>query len=160
MQRLVAILLIPFLVVGNSFAHAHGSAAHLSPGQGRAHIHVGSTTKHGHSHESHGHSHHSHGHDHGHNHGHANDQNPKRDDSKPAPLEKTVDHESDALYVAAADLMVKTTSRVSIEVDSCAVVESVAYCLSGIFMPSRLAHPLLAMTSGLPLYLLHAALRL
>ena len=152
MHRLIAILLIPFFVVGNSFAHSHGAAAHLSPSHGRAHIHVGSAPKHGHSDESHGHSHHDHDHSHGQDHA--------SDDSKPAPLEKSVDHESDAVYVTAADFMVTTSDRMSIEDDSCAVVETDEDYFSGIRSPSRLDRPPLVTTTEQPLYLLHAALRL
>ena len=39
----------------------------------------------------------------------------RRDDSKPAPVEQPVDHESDAVYVTAADFMVTTSDRISIE---------------------------------------------
>ena len=152
MHRLVAILLIPFFVVGNSLAHSHGAAAHQSPSQGRAHIHVGSAQKHGHSDESHGHSHHDHGHSHGKDH--------TSDDSKPAPVEKSVDHESDAVYVTAADFMVTTSDRMPIEDGSCAAVETYEDYFSGIRPPSRLDRPPLVTTTELPLYLLHAALRL
>lgn len=154
MYRFVAILMIPFCVVGSSLAHSHGSPTHPSPSQGRAHIHVGSASQHFHSHASHGHSHHVHGQSH--EDGHERDSN----DSSPGPVENPVGHESDAVYVTAADFLVTTSSRVSIEVDSCAVVETVEYCLSAIFMPSRLERPPLATTFGRPLYLLHAALRL
>ena len=152
MHRFVAILLIPLFVVGNSLAHSHGSAAHQSPSQGRAHIHVGSAPKHGHSDESHGHSHH--------DHGHGDGKDYASDDSKPAPVEKSVDHESDAVYVTAGDFMVTTSDRMSIEVGSCADVETYEGYFSGIRPPSRLDHPPLDTTTELPLYLLHAALRL
>lgn len=154
MHRLIAILLIPFFVVGNCLAHAHGSAAHGSTSQGRAHIHVASATQHKHSHESHGHSHHDH--DHAHHHGldHASD------DSKPAPVEKPVDHESDAVYVTGADFMVTTSDRLSIEVGSRTFGETFGSYSSGNRIPSRRVHPPLDTTTELPLYLLHAALRL
>lgn len=162
MHRLVAILLIPFFVVGNSLAHSHEPAAHLSPSQGRAHIHVGSAPQHVNSHEAHGHSHHghSHGHDHGKSHAHASDQNHISDNSKPAPVEKPVDHESDAVYVSTADFFGTTSARISIEVTSCAVVEAVEDYLSGIRTNSLHDRPPLASTTQLPLYLLFAALRL
>jgi hypothetical protein len=159
MHRLIAILLIPFFVVGNSLAHSHGTAAHLSPSQGRAHIHVGNTPQHNHSHESHGHSHHEHSHGHD-DHGQAPEKNKKGDDSKSVPLEKAVDHESDAVYVSTADYPVTTSARISIELGSCDVVETVQDYLSGIRPRSWHDRPPLAFTNELPLYLLHAALRL
>ena len=159
MHRLIAILLIPFFVVGNSLAHSHGSAAHQSPSQGRAHIHVGSAPQHAHNHESHGHSHHEHGHGHDH-HSKTSEQKQKRDDSKPAPIEKTVDHESDAVYVATADYVVTTSARISTEMGSCDVVESVEDYLSCTRPNSWHERPPLASPPELPLYLLHAALRL
>jgi hypothetical protein len=152
MHRLIAILLIPFFVVGNCLAHAHGSAAHRSTSPGRAHIHVASATQHKHSHESHGHSHHDHGHSHGQEHA--------SDDSKPAPVEKPVDHESDALYVTGADFMVTISARIAIKAGSCAFVETVVGYCSGIRPPSRRDRTPLDTITELPLYLLYAALRL
>jgi hypothetical protein len=159
MHRLLAILLIPFFVVGNSFVHSHGSAAHQSPSHGRAHFHVGSTPQHGHTHESHGHSHHEHGHGHVH-HGQTSEQKQKRDDSKPSPIEKTVDHESDAIYIAAADYVFTTSARISIEMGSGEVVKSVEDYVPCTQPDCWRERPPLTSPPGLPLYLLHSALRL
>ncbi len=158
MHRLIAILLIPFFLVGNSLAHSHGSAAHQFPSSGRAHIHVGSATQHGHSLECHEHSHH--GHDRGHSHGHAANQNHKSDSSKRAPVESTADHESDAIYIAASVFVGTSSARASIEVDSCDFVDTIEGYLPGNRLPARHDRPPLATTTELPLYLLHAALRL
>jgi hypothetical protein len=161
MCRLIAILLVPFFAVGNSLAHSHGSAAHPSSSHGRAHIHVGSDPQHSHGHASHGHSHHGHRHKHpNHRHGDAVGQNCKSDDSNPAPIELPFEHESDAVYVAAADFMVTASAQFSIEVGLCAAVETVEHYLSTIRSRTRLDRPPLAVISELPLYLLHAALRI
>ena len=68
MHRLIAILLIPFFVVGNSLAHSMGllrinRQARGEPISTSEVLH--STVM---SHESHGHSHHDHGHSHGQDH--------------------------------------------------------------------------------------------
>ena len=158
MNRFVAILLMPFLVVGNSLAHSHGSAAHPSQSQGRAHFHVGSTPQQGHEHKSHGHSHHGHSHDHSHDHDH--DQDHESDDSQPAPLEKPVGHDSDAVYLVAADFVYITSDRTSIEVGSYAVIEKVEDYLAEVRPPASRDLRIRSTTPELPLYLLHAALRL
>ena len=152
MNQLLAILLMPFFVVGNSLAHSHGLAAHPSPSQGRVHFHVGSTVQHGHEHKSHGHSHH------GHNHSH--DQDHESDDSKPAPVEKPVDHDSDAVYVAAADFVYTTSDPTSIEDGLYAVVETVKDYLAAVRPPAIRDLRIPWTTPELPLFLLHAALRL
>ncbi len=156
MDRLVAILLMPFFVVGNSFAHSHGSAAHPSHSHGRTHFHVGSTIQHGHEHESHGHVHHSH------SHSHSDDQkqNHARDDSQPAPVEKPVGHDSDAVYVFAADFFAPVSDRSSMEVGQCAAFEKVVDFLPAVRPPATRALKLRSTAPELPLYLLHAALRL
>ncbi len=159
MDRLIAILLIPLFVVGNSFAHSHGTAAHQSPIPSRAHFHVNSDPHHGHDkHESHEHSHHHHhGHDH---HGHHHDEHDQEsDESKSSPL-APADHDSDAVYVVAADFLYTTCYRIAIEIDSHAFIGTVV-CLLTDFSPTvRRDRPPLATTADIPLYLLHAALRL
>lgn len=152
MYRLLAILLMPFFVVGNSLAHSHGSAAHPSQSQGRAHFHVGSTFQQGHEHHSHGHSHHGHSHSH--------DQDHASDESRTGPVEKPVEHDSDAFYFVAADFVVTTSDRTSIEVSSYAIVETVEDYLAEIRPPDRRDLRIRSTTPELPLYLLHAALRL
>lgn len=143
MNRLVAILLIPFLLVGNALGHSHGIATHQSANHCRAHIHVGSAHHHGqHSHGSNGHRH---GHDH------------ESDKPESAPV-TPVDHDSDAIYVVSADDAYIPTDR---------VLFGVFYFVDAplrILNDSRPSIPractLIANTSELPLYLLHAALRL
>ncbi len=152
MYRLVAILLMPFFVVGNSLAHLHGSAAHSSHSQGRAHFHVGGTAPHGHEHHSHGHPHdgHSHGHDQGH----------ESDGSQTAPVETPDGHDSDAVYVVAADFVVTVSERSSIEVGQCAAPKIVGDFLVATRPQASRDRRIRATIPELPLYLLHAALRL
>lgn len=169
MYRLAAILLIPCLVMGNSLAHAHGSAAHSFSSSLRPHVHVGKTSEHAHGHDSHGHSHRGHGGghhgdgqhgDHHHHHHHAVDHEREHSDTSTEPIERSRDHESDAVYVAAADLMVASSERVSIESLSCAlgvVVEETCACVRTL---SRLDRPPIAKAAPFPRFLLYAALRL
>jgi hypothetical protein len=159
MNRLIAILLMPLLVVGNSLAHSHSSAAHQSPGEGRAHFHVRSAPQHGHrNHDSHEHANHDHhGHDHhGHDH-HGHDH--ERNDPESAPV-APVEHDEDAVYVVAGDFVYTACERISIEIASYSFVAAAA-CLITDFRPSVLRdRPPLTTPPQLPLYLLHAALRL
>ncbi|XZE22703.1 hypothetical protein SH449x_002642 [Pirellulaceae bacterium SH449] len=145
MNRFVAILLIPFFLVGHALAHSHGTAAHPSANHGRAHIHVASAPHHGH------HSHESDDHHQGSDH--------ESDEQKSAPV-TPVEHDSDAIYVASADDAYTSTDRVSIELGSSVYVDAPLCILNESRPPA--VHPCLltASTSGLPLYLLHAALRL
>ncbi len=164
--RLLVLLLMPLFVVGNSLAHSHSTATHQSPTEGRVHFHVGSAPElvhhhrdpHDHAnHDHHGHDHHGHdhhGHDH-HGHDHEGDDH-ESDEPESAPVE----HDSDAVYVVAADFVFTAFDRISIEIDSHTFVATVI-CLLTDFRPSLLRdRPPLATTTPLPLYLLYAALRL
>jgi len=158
MYRLIAILLIPMFVVGNSFAHSHGSAAHSSEGHGRTHLHVGNSSHHDSSHEPHDHAHgHSH-HDH-HQHSHVEDHCHKDADS--TPLEVPADHDSDAIYLVSFDLALNCGDRPSIENDAQALVHNTDFSFAdvraSIQRPQADHSPPL---QRLPLYLLNAALRL
>lgn len=158
MYRLIAILLIPMFVVGNSFAHSHGSAAHSSEGHGRTHLHLGNSSHHDSSHESHDHAHgHSH-HDH-HQHSHVEDHCHKDADS--TPLEVPADHDSDAIYLVSFDLALNCGDRPSIENDAQALVHTTYFSFAdlraSIQRPQVDNSPPL---QRLPLYLLNAALRL
>lgn len=151
MNRLIAILLMPLFVVGNSLAHSHSTAGHQSPGGGRAHFHVGSAPHHGHHHHD-SHEHANHDHDHA-------DHDHERDESKSAPL-APVKHDSDAVYVVAAAFIYNACDRISTEIDAYSFVGTEACSLTD-FRPSVLRdRSLLGTTTQLPLYLLHAALRL
>jgi len=143
MNRLVAFLLIPFLLVGDCFAHSHGHAAHNSTSQARPHIHVGAVSKHGHDHK----------HKHGHKHDH--DGNPPS-----ATPEVPVEHDADAVYFADADSLFTISERSSIEFEGLCLPETiVAFSNVAIRQPrDEKTGPYWA--SELPLYLLHAALRI
>jgi len=156
LQRLLAILLVPFFVVGNSFAHCHDTDAHSSPGQNRSHFHLSSHShpEH-HDHRSHRHSHHPRDcdHEHDHRHDHHHDDCPLAD-SAPA------DHDSDAIYVSAVDYWFSAAQPSRIEIGSGDIVahlEDDSHSTSQPFGRDLRRHSL---ASGPPLYLLHAALRL
>jgi hypothetical protein len=145
MNRLVAFLLMPFLLVGDCFAHSHGHAAHDSTSQARPHIHVGAVSKHGHGHD----------HDHKHGHKHDHDGNPPS-----ATPEVPVEHDADAVYFADADSLFTISERSSIEFEGLCLPETiVAFSNVAIRQPrDEKTGPYWA--SELPLYLLHAALRI
>lgn len=148
MDRLIAILLIPFYVMGNSLAHSHGIATFQSVTENRAHIHVNGGLEHDHG--SHGHSHKSHHHDH-------RDHDGDIPDSTPAD---PVEHDSDAVYLVATDSFF-TSERGSLDFDSQYFRESAPRAVLVVdSLVQRLHIPPLSCTSGLPLYLLLAALRL
>ena len=145
MNRFVTILLIPFLLVGNALAHSHGMAAHQSSNNGRAHIHVASAPHHGH------HSHDSDGHHHGHDH--------ESDGHESAPV-TPVDHDSDAIYLASADDAFTPTDRVSFELGCSCFFDAPLCIVDDSRPPAAVSFTPTASTPELPLYLLHAALRL
>jgi hypothetical protein len=155
MNRLVAFLLIPFLLVGDCFAHSHGHAAHNSTSQARPHIHVGAVSKHNHNHN------HNHGHDHGHDHKHKHGHKHDHDGNPPsATPEVPVEHDADAVYFVDADSLFTISERSSIEFEGLCLSETiVAFSHVAIRQPhDQKAGPYWA--SELPLYLLHAALRI
>ena len=157
MNRLVAFLLIPFLLVGDCFAHSHGHAAHDSTSQARPHIHVGAVSKHNHNHNhNHNHDHdHDHDHDHKHGHKHGHDGNPPC-----ATPDVPVEHDADAVYFADADSLFTISERSSIEIEGRCLPETiVAFSNVAIRQPrdQKAGH---YWASELPLYLLHAALRI
>jgi hypothetical protein len=164
MQRLLVILLLPFFVVGNSFANAHCVTARSSPSHSRAHIHIGSSSQHGHDHhghqpaESHAHTHDGHGRDHErHDHERHDHENHA---SQLSVFKGPVDHDSDAVYVVAVDLWISSINLGSLLLGLQPSVVGGNYCLSTIRSAvwEELRRSLLGSTTRL--YLLHAALRL
>jgi hypothetical protein len=150
MNRLLAIVLVPLFVVGNSFAHSHCDMANQSSSQSRAHIHVGGGGHHRHDvHGSHEHSHHDHQHD-------ADNEGDGRD-SIPVGL---FEHDSDAIYFVAADSLFTTSKFITVDLslqfalDAATTLNSVATCSPRVHELPRLR------TSEAPLYVLHAALRI
>lgn len=157
MHRLVAILLIPIFVVGNSLAHSHGQPAHSSQEHGRAHFHVGNTSHHDASHESHDHSH---GHSHHGHHQHSHDKDPDCGDSNSVPVEAPVDHDSDAIYLIPAELALNPSDRASLQLDAEPLILTTDW--SFVDMQEKIQPPQLDQSppSKLPIYLLNAALRI
>lgn len=178
-HQLFAILLLPFLVVGNSLSHAHAIASHHWPGKTRAHIHLagGPHSKHHdhelrdegshrHSHDGHQHGHsHQHGHGQQHDHGQHNHHDGRGSDGhgtrhQSAANHEPNDHDSDAVYFFAADCLFTVSKCCLAELDSQddRSTESVYPTLASLPTASR-TWPY-SITSELPLYLLHVALRL
>jgi len=156
MHQLVAILLIPILVVGNSFAHSHGPAAHSPASQHRAHFHFVGAAHHVHGHAAHGNDHgHSH---HGEHHSHQDEHGDNG--SQHEPIETPVDHDSDAIYLVTADLATTSANRVSIELDTKFAARVVEFEIVDWQSSNFFLQPDESPPSQLPLYLLHAALRL
>ena len=179
MNQFVAILLIPFFVMGNSLADAHGIAAHPSQDQTRPHIHLGggSNPDHHHAEDHHSHEHHAHGshrHSHqGHSHqGHHHDQGldpiPEQNgdgDNSDSKSIAPVEHDSDAVYLIAADSVFMTSARHTLQHSSqCFPVPGFpALGASVVFAdqrPQRVFVRPLTCAAELPLYLLQAALRI
>lgn len=156
LRRLLAILLIPFFVVGNSFAHCHDTGPHSSPGQSRAHFHFSS-----HSHPVH-HNHRSQRHpDHqkdcDHEHDHCHDH---RHDDCPLADSAPVDHDSDAIYVSAVDYWFSAAQHGPLEIGSGDIVAFFEDDAHSSAQPIRRDLRRHSLASGPPLYLLHAVLRL
>jgi len=145
MNQLVVILLIPFLLLGNVLAHSHGSGAHQSANHSRAHIHIGSALHHGyHSHDAEDHHH---GHDH------------ESEEQESAPL-PPAEHNSDAIYLASVGDAYTPSDRVSTEFGASCFIDAPPCILNESRPPAVRSCKLTADPSELPLYLLHAALRL
>jgi len=73
---------------------------------------------------------------------------------------KPIEHDSDAVYLVAADCLFTTSDRCSLDLDSQFFHETATDVITVAIRPPRLDAPPLSCTSELPLYLLHAALRL
>lgn len=154
MHRLIA-LLLPFLVVGNSLAHRHGTAAHQSPSQSRAHFHVGGSSHHSHDHHSH---------DHHESHAHLHDSPPHGLDENSAAEDSTwitpVEHDSDAVYVVGTNSLCTAPDRCGEFLESYFVSKTAAGLLIVSSSARRYKPPSLDCLAELPLYLRPAALRL
>jgi len=157
LQRLLAILLMPFFLVGNSFAHSNCAPLQSSAETARAHIHLGSGWHHhhhdGHSHADHGHRRHSHG------------GRSSQDSSDSIPLvasqaAATDHHDSDAIYLASGEYWFSIAKQVSKELDSIGIVKFFEAHSATIEPPCRQPLHQQARASARPIFLLHAALRL
>jgi hypothetical protein len=142
MSRFLAILLIPFFALGNVLAQSHGGVSHPSHNEDRVHFHIGGNSHHGHDHHGmHSRSHHD------------------DDDHNSAGLVPQ-EHDSDAIYVAATDSLFRPSDRGSSKVVSLCVWETKNSFCEFANRPPREHSPPLGCASELPLFLLHAALRL
>ena len=156
MARLITFLMLPFVAFGTP----HAQLATVPSGQreSQRHLHLG-----GHAHaDTHRHEK---GGEHGHGHSHSrmeNDSGPDHGSHSPdfvvVPDPSRHDHDSDAVYLAAGDEYVP----INRSIDATPIVRSVeavarTICTRG----TRLRPDGLRLTGeGLPLFLLHAALRL
>ena len=164
-QRVRTSLLLVSVVVGNSMAHLHASVAHATRVGVRTHFHVGVAHHHRHGTES-GHAHHSHAgdghHHHASHHSSANHEGGEEQagkDCHSAPS-KPLEHDSTAVYLAALDWLPTTPLESLIEQgsSSCRIEEFagtlyVSRCVAAEFL--HIPSP-----PKLPLFLLHASLRL
>jgi hypothetical protein len=150
MYQVIAILLLPLLVMGNS--HSHCLAAHCLPGEVPAHIHTGFAQYHSHEDKSHTHGRHAHSHqDHRHNH--------KKDRTESTQL-TPVDHDADAVYLSPTASYFVESSRTIFDVTT-NMPEPRTVVLDALRSPTHNSVRTSHLTySGLPLYLLHAALTL
>lgn len=105
MWRISSILLIPFLVLGPVLPHSHALSGVVVPvgHDSRPHVHLNSHD-HSHSHDQH-------------HHGPSKQLSPKSDTSSLASeLAPLVDHDLDAIYLAASDALPRTCPTISVEV--------------------------------------------
>ncbi|WP_231603104.1 hypothetical protein [Neorhodopirellula pilleata] len=172
LNRLLSILLIPLFVLGQALPHSHAGSGMVEPEDhaNLPHLHLSSGHSHGHHHGDG----HRHGHDDGHgDHGHAHPsdtptgqspqagQSPKAGESPQATFMSTpVDHDSDAVYVAqsnntlgrASHVLQASFASVGVFVEFPADRHDRQWLHRSNQMPDR--------STGLPIYLLVASLRL
>lgn len=136
MNRFVTLLIIPFLALGNSFAHTHGDA-HTDGDHGiRPHIHLGHLSRAHHEHDHEG------------------------QDSECPTFEIPADHDSDAVYLGGGQLFLPHSEHQNLSDTECFDGLSPRQAFG--FVESRSAPVVhhLCLHEGPPLFLLHAALRL
>ena len=143
MNRVVALLIVPFLTVGPVFPHAHGTERAESDHSARPHLHTG-------------HSHHDHG---DHQHGHHDESNAPEESTPNA--QTPVDHDSDAVYLSSGQFFLHHPEVVQADIDLACFEKSTA---TNAFALSERVHAIASHSvqihNGPPLFLLHAALRL
>jgi uncharacterized protein involved in copper resistance len=158
MNRLLTLLLIPLLTVGNPFSHSHDCDTDSDRREGRPHIHL--TGHHAHSH--HGHTyharlHHGHGNSSGHVHHHASAIDT---DDACSRLHTPEEHDSDAVYVASVDYLLTSATCSAVASVDVAPCDDFGLMNANRALPIRLDCRGDTYASGPPLFLLHAALRL
>lgn len=144
MNRLLALLTIPLLVVGNSFSHTHSVIDAPSNHAERPHVHVAA-------------SHHPHS-EHHHHHGEEGADSDQSEQPTPEPLP---DHDSDAIYLSGGQFLlpISVASLNELQLDCVGFVAS-DLRLDGKSCRADLMGYEVPIRTGPPLFLLHAALRL
>lgn len=149
MYQVIAILLLPLLIMGNSLSHSYCLAAHCLPSEGAAHIHTGIAQHHAYTDKSHSHGRHAHSHHHTH----------KKYPSESTQL-TTADHDADAVYISPIPGYFVESYRVVFDVAT-NIPEPWTVILDALRSPTHNSVQTSHLAfSGLPLYLLHAALLL
>lgn len=138
LDRFVTLLIIPFLALGNSFAHTHGDGQVDAEHGIRPHIHLGHLSR----------DHHEHDHAH------------ERQDSEHFTFEIPADHDSDAVYLGNGQLFLPHVEHQNLSDTEC--FDGLSPRQAFVFVESRSAPVVhyLCLHQGPPLFLLHAALRL
>ena len=144
MNRLLALLIVPLLVVGNSLSHTHAAIDAPSNCAERPHVHVADF------HHSHGENYHLHG-----------DEDAGSDRSEQPTPEHWPDHDSDAVYLSGGQffLPISVASLGELQLDCVGFVGS-DFRLHGNGCRTDLLDYEVPIRTGPPLFLLHAALRL
>lgn len=144
LKRLLALLIIPLVAVGNSFPHTHASVDAGSDHAERPHVHVASL-------------HHAHdGHDHHHRHRDGNVE----ESQKPTPA-RLPDHDSDAIYLSGGQFFLPVSGDNPGETQ----LNCVGFVASDLRLDGKgwradsLGYEV-PIRTGPALFLLHAALRL
>ncbi len=168
MHRLLTLLLLPFFVVGNSFAHTHECSAHSRDHDRRAHIHVGGNSHHDHGHHDHEHATHAHSAASEHHssrssrdrqpHFHETFQDSGKSEREAIRL--SCDHDSDAIYLIAIEFAVTNPERAAAEGSPQVALETRQHAFVNFRAKAAIYQPFQARHPARPLYLLHAALRL
>lgn len=140
MHRLFALLIIPFLAVGQAYPHSHGGSCAQGDHTARPHVHIGHGT---HDHDDHQH------HDH------------QGGESDGTTSDLPIDHDSDAIYVGGGQFFLPhtDTARSHVDVDLTAYPSPDRELVNVERRPLVTGHPT-PVEKRLPLFLLHAALRL
>ena len=151
MPRIVPLLLIPMLVLGQALPHSHAGTDVVEPNGHSLRPHIHLSSDHHHDHDDDDHEHH-----------HAGDQS-ESEHSQPtaiATLSVPIDHDSDAFYVADADWTAGRSVGTT-QVDSAtAVWTSLAPSVNRDSRPGCRCDDPADRYAGLPIYLLTASLRL
>ena len=144
LNRLLAVLFIPLLVVGNSFPHTHAGVDTVSNHAERPHVHVAASL-----------------HAHGEPHHHAGQDDAETDQGEQPTHERPSDHDSDAIYLSGGQFFLPTSadSIAELQLDCVGFVASDCRPSCTDCQTDLVGHEV-PIRTGPPLFLLHAALRL